>query len=286
MVPTKDRNHMSILLRYENEGILVDCGEGTQRQLKIAKHSITEVTKLLITHWHGDHVLGIPGLIQSLGSSQYSGKLKIYGPIGTKQHMEYMLKAFVFDNKVDFEIIEIETGIIIETSKYRIEAYPLEHGITTIGYKFIEKDRRRINLTFTKKKGIPEGPLLGKLQNGHDIDFKGEKISVSDATIIVPGKIISFMFDTGYCKNCLSLAQDADVLIADASFASDLDDKAELRKHLTARQAAEIAQKSSAKRLFLTHFSTRYTEVDTLEEDAKEIFADTTCAYDFLKIKI
>lgn len=286
MVPTKERNHTSILLRFKSEGILVDCGEGTQRQIKIANHKLTEITKVLITHWHGDHTLGIPGLIQSLGASQYSGTLHIYGPKGTKEYMENMLRAFVFDNKVDIRIFEIKEGKFFENEDYALEAYELEHGVTTLGYRFIEKDRRRINLNFTQKKGIPEGPLLGKLQKGKDITFNEEKILADDATYIVKGKKVAFMFDTTQCKNCLKLARDVDILISDSSFDSSYDDKAELRKHLTAGQAASIASQAGVGQLILTHFSTRYKDTSTLEEEAAKIFPNVRSAYDFLKIRL
>jgi ribonuclease Z len=286
MVPTKERNHTSILLRFNEEGLLFDCGEGTQRQIKIANHKITEVTKLFITHWHGDHVLGIPGLIQSLGSSQYNGKLKIYGPKGTKTYMKNMLKAFVFDNRVDFEVIEVKKGTFIDTDNYKIEAYELEHGITTLGYKFIEKDRRRINIGYIKKEGIPEGPILGKLQKGEEVMYKGKNISPEKATYIVLGKKIAFMFDTGYSKNCFKIAEDSDVLISDATFASTHEEKADLRGHLTGLQAGQIASQSNVKLLILTHFSTRYKTPEEVENDAKLAFSNVRSAYDFMKLKV
>jgi ribonuclease Z len=286
MVPTKERNHTALLLRFQGEGILIDCGEGTQRQIKLAGHKLTEITRLLITHWHGDHVLGIPGLIQSLGSSQYNGKLQIYGPKGTKQYMENMLKAFVFDNRVNYTVHEVEKGRFIDAKKFAVESYPLEHGISTVGYRFIEKDRRRIRLAYTEKLGIPEGPLLGKLQNGKDITYKGRTVKADDATYIVKGKIVAFVLDTVYCEGCLKLAKDADLLVSEAAFDHDLEDKANFRKHLTAQQAAQIASQSGAKKLILTHFSTRYKDTSELEKTAKDIFPDTICAHDLMKVKI
>lgn len=286
MVPTKERNHTGIFMKYQGEAILVDCGEGTQRQIKLAGHRLTEVTKLLITHWHGDHVLGIPGLIQSLGSSEYSGKLKIYGPVGTKGYMEKMLEAFVFDNRVDFEVHDVTEGKFIDEKGYSIEAYGLEHGVRTIGFRFVEKDRRKMDLDFCRSHGIKPGPLMGKLQKGQDITVKGKKITADEATTIVKGKIIAFVLDTVYCEGCLKIAQDADLLISESAFHSDLVLKAEERKHLTSRQAAEIAQNADVKRLVLTHFSTRYKDVTELEEEARTIFPNTSAAYDLMKVKV
>jgi len=133
MVPTKERNQIAVFLSYGAEGILFDCGEGTQRQFKIAGISLTKVTKILISHWHGDHVLGLPGLMQTLSSLDYTGKLEIYGPFGTKKRMESMFEAFVFDKKLDFAVKEVKSGVFFENGDFRLEAHPLEHGIETLG---------------------------------------------------------------------------------------------------------------------------------------------------------
>ena len=156
MVPTKERNHSAVFLSYKAEGILVDCGEGTQRQMKIAGIKIAKVTKILISHWHGDHVLGLPGLIQSLGASEYSRALEIYGPKGTKQHIKAMFEAFVFDRPFEIKVVEVEKGVFFENKDFKLEALPLKHGIITIGFDFIEKDRRKIDIRAVKKLGIPE----------------------------------------------------------------------------------------------------------------------------------
>ncbi len=286
MQPTKERNHSAILLAYKDEGILFDCGEGTQRQLKIAGIKPTKITRICITHWHGDHVLGLPGLLQTMGANEYQGKLRIYGPEGTKKHMKAMLEAFVFDARVDFEVIEVKAGKFYEDKNYALEALPLEHSVLCLGFNFIEKDRRRIDMQKAKKLGLPEGPLLGELQDGKSITFKGKKINPDDVTYIVAGKKISFVSDTEVCNNAIKLAKNADLLICESAFASTLEDKAEIAKHLTAKQAGMIANKAEAKQLILTHFSQRYKTTQELEEDAKNVFSNVTCAYDFMKVKI
>ncbi len=133
MVPTKDRNQSSVLIRYKNHGILIDVGEGTQRQMKKANIPITRITKILITHWHGDHVFGLPGIISTLGASEYTKKLEIYGPKGTKKHFEAMFKAFVFDKRINMEIKEVKEGKFFENDEFILEAMSLEHGLTTLG---------------------------------------------------------------------------------------------------------------------------------------------------------
>ena len=139
MVPTKERNQIAVFLSYGSEGILFDCGEGTQRQFKIAGISLTKVTKILLSHWHGDHVLGLPGLIQTLSSTDYKGKLEIYGPIGTKKRMEKMFEAFVFDKRLNFVVKEVKNGVFFENNEFQLEAYSLEHGIEILGYRFVQK---------------------------------------------------------------------------------------------------------------------------------------------------
>jgi ribonuclease Z len=178
MVPTKERNHTGILISFNGNNILVDCGEGTQRQLKIAGISISKINKILITHWHGDHVLGLPGLIQTLAANGYDKVLEIYGPKGTKEKIIHMFKAFEFDQtKIEIRIIEVKKGKIFENNDFYIETLELEHSITSLGYNFIEKDRRRIELNKAKKFGLKEGPLLGKLQEGKSIILDHKKIN-------------------------------------------------------------------------------------------------------------
>ena len=287
MVPTKERNHSGILLSFKGNNILVDCGEGTQRQLKIAKISPSKINKILITHWHGDHVLGLPGLIQTMAASDYDKVLEIYGPKGTKEKFDHMFKAFEFDqNKIEIKIIEIKKGKIFENNDFVLETIELEHGIISLGYNFIEKDRRRIELSKSKKFGLKEGPLLGKLQEGKSITFNNKKIKPNDVSYIVEGKKISFVLDTLVCKNAYLLAKNADLLISEATFKSELEERGEEYNHMTAKQAASIANKSNVKDLVLTHISARYKDGKEVEEDARDVFENVRCAYDFMKIKV
>jgi len=285
MVPTKERNHSAIFISYNNEGILLDCGEGTQRQFKIAGISPTKITRIFISHWDGDHVLGIPGLLQTLSSSNYSGTLEIYGPKHTKKNMKNIFKAFFFDNKLDIVIKEVK-GKFFENSDFILESFSLEHKIPTIGISFIEKDRRKINLNYVKSLKIPEGPLLGKLQNNKSINWSGKLITPEKATYLIKGKKISYITDTVYCKNCIKFSKNADILICDSTYTSELEEKARDHKHLTAKQAAQIANLANVKKLILTHFSQRYKTTQPILEDAKDNFKDVVCAYDFMKLKI
>jgi len=285
-VPTKKRNHSSVFLSYSSDGILFDCGEGTQRQLKMAGIKPTKITKVLISHWHGDHVLGLPGLISTLGISEYNKTLRIYGPKGTKEFIDHMFKASIFDVRIKVDVIEVEEGNFFNGKDYSLESYPLEHIKNTVGYRFIEKDRRRINIVKVKKLGIPEGPLLGQLQDGKTIKWKGKTVSPKETTHIVKGKIVAYLPDSVPNQNSANVAEDADILISEATYSSKLEEKAEKYKHMTAKQAGMIANQANAKKLILTHFSTRYKDTHELEEDARNVFDNVVAAKDFMKITL
>ncbi|MBD3164942.1 ribonuclease Z [Candidatus Woesearchaeota archaeon] len=286
MVPTKERNQSSVLISCNTQGILVDCGEGTQRQLKHANIPLSRITKILISHWHSDHTLGLAGLIQSMGSSEYSKKLEIYGPTGTKKHMEYIFKAFLIEKRIEMEVFEIKEGKFFENQEFILESYFLEHGIKALGYNFIEKSRRKIQLKKIKKLGLPEGPLLGRLQKGKSITFKGKKINPDNVTKAIKGKKISIITDTLLCDRCYCMAKDADLLICESTYSSKLEEKSENYNHMTSKQAALIASKANVKKLVLTHFSARYKSTFELNEDARTYFDNTECAYDLMRIKL
>lgn len=286
MQPTKNRNPSSVLLRYKGHGILFDCGEGTQRQMKFASIPVTCITKILISHWHGDHVLGLLGIIQTLGASNYSSTLELYGPPGSKKYLKNMFDSISFDFRLNLNVVEVESGKFFENNEFAIECFPLKHNIPCIGFRFVEKDRRRIRVDVAKNIGLPTGPLLGKLQRGESVDFKGKKITPEQVTSIVKGKKISYLVDTGMVDTCYDLAEDVDVLICEASFARSLQAKAEDYLHLTGYDAGMIASKSNVKKLVLTHFSARYVNTDEIKNDAQEVFQNVVCAKDFMTLEI
>ncbi|MBI2135011.1 ribonuclease Z [Candidatus Woesearchaeota archaeon] len=286
MVPTKERNHSSILVSSGSENLLVDCGEGTQRQLKIAGIKLTKITKILISHWHGDHVLGLPGLIQSMSSSGYNRILNLYGPKGTKKLVEKMFEVFGFDKKFEIIVNEIKSGKFFENDEFVLETGQLEHNIETLGYRLVEKGKRKINIAYVKKLGVPDGPLLGALQEGKSIAWKGKKVDVKKATNLGEGKSLAIITDTVPCKGAYKLAKDADLLISEATYASDLEEKGMEYGHMTAKQAAEIANRSNAKQLILTHFSARYKNTSDLEDEARTYFDNVITAEDFMKINL
>ncbi len=285
MVPTKERNHPSILINYDRENILIDCGENTQRQLKFINFSPNKITKLLISHWHGDHILGIPGLIQTLGANNYEKTLEIYGPKNSKNFMKKIINSFLLENKIKYKVHEVN-GKFFENENFYLEATYLNHSAPCLSFSLIEKPKRKMNLTYLKKFKLTKHPLLGELQKGKDIIYLNKKIKVKDATFIVKGKKITYLSDTLFHPSCIKAAKNSDLLISEATFANDFKEKAKEYSHLTAEQAAQIAKKAKAKQLILTHFSQRYKTTEELEKEAKKIFKNTIAAKDFTTINL
>lgn len=285
MQPTKKRNHIGILLSYKNENILFDCGENIQRQLRFINFKPTRITKLFISHWHGDHVLGIPGLMSTMGADQFTKKLQIYGPKGTKKYVNYLLRAFLSKKVIEHEIIEInpQKSQILDFPDFFVEACPLEHSAPCLGYSFIEKDRRKIKPKYIEK--IP-GPLLGKLQGGASVAYQNKKITPKEATYLIQGKKVSFIMDTRPCNNFLKLAKNADLLFSEATFLEQHKEKAEEYYHMTAKEVGLLANQANVKKLILLHFSPRYKDIDIIRDEVKEVFKDVVCAEDFMKFKV
>ncbi len=285
-IPTRKRNHTAVLLQYKDENILIDCGEGTQRQFRKAKINPCKLTRILITHWHGDHILGLPGLLQTLALNNYNRTLHIYIPKGTKHYIELIFKMFVFQGKIKYEINECQEGKILETSDFCIEAEKMQHGTPTLAYSFVEKDKIRINKEKLNKEKI-QGKIISELQEGKDIEWKGKKIKAKDLTFLQKGRKITIIMDTCINNNMVKIAKNSDLLICESTYTEKEKEQAEKYKHLTARQAAEIARKSKAGRLILTHISQRYDnkEIIILNE-ARKIFPKTEIAEDLMKIEV
>ncbi len=281
-VPTKERNHSAVALNYKNENILLDCGENIQRQLTIAGISAARITKIFISHWHGDHVFGLPGLLSTLASSAHPKTIEIYGPVGTKKLYNLMMRSFLGKNSLKVKIIEIKKeGKFFEAEDFYLVAAKLNHPITCLGFSFVEKDRRKVIKEYLKKVGLPSGPIIKNLQEGKNIKFKGKTIKAKDATYVQKGKKLTFLSNTGLSNACTKLSKNSDILICESTFGSDLTKLAVEYRHLTAKQAASIAKKSKVKHLFLTHFSPRYTDISILEKEARSVFRNTICAKDF-----
>lgn len=284
MQPTKERNPSAIFLNYKDENILIDCGEGTQRQMKIIKLKATKLTRIIITHMHPDHTLGLPGMLYNLYANEYNKTLQIYGPKGINDIVKFFIGTI--GKKIKYEIHELKNGIIINENEFFIKATKLNHSIECYGLEFIEKDKRKINLDYIKKFGLKQDPILKKLQKGKNIIWKGKKIEANKSTFLIKGKKVSFILDTKLCKNCYKIAKDSDILISESTFLDNLKEKAEEYKHLTAKQAAEIAENSNVKKLVLTHISPRYGSNKNIFEEAKKYFKNVMVAKDFSEVEL
>lgn len=280
-VPSDKRNHTGILLNYQAESILVDCGEGIQRQIRKAKINPCKLTKILITHWHGDHVLGLSGILQTLALSGYNKTLVIYGPKGSKDFVDRVFKTFAFKEHLKFQVEEV-SGKFVETEDFILEAEAMIHGIPCNAYSFVLKNRVRIDKAKLKKFGIPQGPPLKLLKHGKSLVHKGKTYSASQLTFVEEGKKISFVFDTSYNERIASFVKDSDLLICESAFSSEEEEKAKEFKHLTSKQAGEIAKKSKSKKLILTHISQRYSKnPEEILNQAKKSFKNSVLAKDF-----
>jgi len=289
-VPTTSRALPSVAIKREGELILLDCGEGAQRQMIRAKIGFNRETRILITHMHGDHVLGLPGILQTMSLLGRDKPLEVYGPPGIRAFIEAIIRTVRFALSFEVEVYEIEDeGVFHEEEQYHICATWADHSVPTLAYALIEKPRpgkfhpkRAISL------GVPEGPLWSRLQHGDNIELpNGRKVSPTDVMDPPrPGRKIVYTGDTRPSENIIKFATDSDLLIHEATFADDLMERANEEQHSTVSQAAETAKKAGAKLLVLTHISARYDDAKILLGQAKKIFANTYVAEDLMKIDI
>ena len=286
-VPSKQRNHAGIIIKHFKDTLLFDCGEGTQRQLTYAKISPMKINKIFITHFHGDHVLGLGGLIQSMGFRGREEDLDIYGPKGLGRLINAVLKIGYFQLNYNINIHEIDEGIVVETDEYVIRSIIAEHNIDNISYSVYEKKKPRFLREKAIELGVPVGPAFGKLHNGQEVEVNGKVIKPEQ--VLGPpreGKKVTYSGDTRPCEKLIELAQNSDVLIHEATYENADLDKAIEHCHSTSKEAAEIAKKANVKLLALTHISTRYTTDLNIKNEAREIFENTVVANDFTEINI
>jgi ribonuclease Z len=285
-IPSKDRNHSAILLTYEGENILVDCGEGTQRQFRKADLNPCKITRILITHWHGDHVLGLPGVLSTLALSGYSKELYIYGPRGTKKFVEELFKVFNFQRQYKI-IVEEVMGKFFETKDFYLVAEKMEHGVPCNAYSFVKKGQWKIDKKKLDKAKILPGPHLQKLKEGKDLVYECKKYKAKYFTFKDSDIKVSFVLDTKNNSRIGSFVKDADVFICESSFSHELKDQANEHFHMTAKWAGEIAKKSKVKKLVLTHISQRYEKIpEVILKEAKKEFKNTILAKDLDVLEI
>jgi ribonuclease Z len=289
-VPTPKRSLPSILIQRKGEQIMFDCGEGVQRQMIKAKVGFHKKMKIFISHMHGDHVLGLPGLLQTMALLDRQKKLDVYGPPGIKRFLEGIRETVQFVLTFPIEIHEIQdAGIVCDEAEYIVEALWANHVIPSLTYALTEKPRPgKFYPEKAKALGIPEGPLWSALQHGREVTLPdGRTIKPEDVTGPPRmGRKIVYTGDTRSFKGLVDFAKGADLLIHDATLDADLIDRAEEDGHSTPNQAAKNAKKAKVKQLILTHISARYENASLLLEQAKKIFRNTQVAEDFMKIEI
>ena len=285
-VPTARRNHPAVHLKYKAEDILFDCGEGTQRQFRKAHLNPCKLTRLFITHWHGDHILGIPGLLYTLGLNGYNKTLEIYGPRGTKKYMGLMMRLFANVQKLNVKIHEVSAGKIVDTDDFEIHAKSLIHGAPTLAYSFIEKEKLRIDKKKLAKLKLPNSPEMQKLKKGKDAVINGKKIKAKSITYVQPMKKIAIVLDIRYNSSIVSFVKDSDLFISEATYLDEVE-LAKDHNHMTAGQATDIAKKAKVKKLILMHLSQRYERDEKkFLREAKKKFKKVEIAKDLDKVEI
>jgi len=313
--PIENRNLPSIALRYKNQILLFDCGEDFQRRFAKAGLKFNKPMKIFITHFHGDHLLGLPPFLFRLSLNDRTAPMMIFGPrnlflylyihrkiLGLKA--KYPIKIVEIDHQnqklIEFEgldseipkrTIKINGNIIFESNYFSIKYALVEHSVITFAYAFIEKPRYgKFVPERVRNLGIPESNLWKKLQEGQIIEFNGKLIDPVKEGIVGPerpGRKITYSGDLKPCESLIDLGRDSDILIHEATFAKALAETAEDKKHSTSIDAANDAKKMGAKQLILTHISARYqSDALILLEEAKEIFPNTILAEDLLKIEL
>ncbi|MEM1677066.1 MAG: ribonuclease Z, partial [Nitrososphaerota archaeon] len=289
-IPSVTRGLPSIALNFLGELILFDCGESTQRQMMKAGVGFKRKFKIFLTHLHGDHVLGLPGLLYTLSMLDRRDPILIIGPPGTREYVK-MFEATRY-GRVSFQIYVREVsgeGVVDEGRNYVVEALRVDHTVESYAYRFREKERvGKMNVEYLESIGLPRGPLWGKLQRGESVEWMGKVIRPEDAVGPPrPGRIIVYTGDTAPNDRIAEFAKDADVLIHDSTFDSSYEKEALEQGHSTARQAALIARKAGVKRLYLFHLSPRFEKNPRkLLEEALEIFPESYLAEDLLSYEV
>lgn len=285
-VPTRHRNHNGYYIRWDDEGFLLDPGEGTQRQMIYSGVSASQITKIFITHFHGDHCLGLAGVLQRLSLDRVEHSVEIYFPKYGQKYIDNLRNSSVYHNIA--KIVEkpfVQEGVIFKDKKLTIESRKLNHTVDSFGYRFQEKDDVTMLPEKLTELGI-KGKNISKLKSDGKIEIDGKIIELSEVSVFKRGVGLAFVMDTRVCVNAFELAKDADYLICESTYLSAETADATKNGHLTSKQAAEIANKSNVGTLILTHFSQRYFSTTEFVEEAKEIFENVMAVKDGDQVEI
>lgn len=276
-VPTRHRNHNGYFLRWDREGILFDPGEGTQRQMTIAGLSASSITRICITHFHGDHCLGLAGVIQRL-SLDGAGLVAVHYPASGQVYFDRLRKASIFAGQEKLDPRPIAAaGILHETPEFTLEAAALDHEVDCFGYRIREKDQVGLRQDRLDALGL-KGPIVGELLRKGQVELNGRTIRRDEVAEARPGQSFAFVMDTRPCEGARTLARGADLLVCEATFHSSESEMAQLSGHMTSLQAGALARDAGVRRLVLGHFSQRYDDTGVLLAEARTLHADVVAA--------
>lgn len=294
-VPTLQRNVTSVALRMLEERRtmwLFDCGEGTQQQVLQSPLKLSKLEKIFITHLHGDHLFGLPGLLSSRAYQGGTTPLTVYGPAGLKQYIEISLELSQSRINYQLEIVEHAGGPLFEDEQFKVEAALLEHRIDSYGYRIVEKDKPgKLNQELLERHGIKPGPVYGRLKRGESVIVENGVTLHPQDVLGVPkkGRIVTILGDTRPCDNAITLSLGANVVVHEATFLHDLAQMAYDYHHSTSLQAAEAAKQAGAFQLVMTHFSSRYKDMEQLQpllDEARTIFPNTILAEEHVMLPV
>lgn len=290
--PSRYRNVSSLALSLPQQSAvwLFDCGEGTQHQILRSPLRLSQIERIFITHLHGDHIFGLPGLLASRSLQAGSETpVSLYGPPGLDEYLRQTLASAQMRLGYPCEVVTVEPGLICEVERFQVSCVPVAHRIPAFGYAVVERDLQgRFDVEKAKSLGIPAGPLYGRLKNGETIRLEDGRVIVG-SELTGPtrqGRKVVLAGDTTYTRNTTELAKDADVLVHEATYLEEDLALAERASHSTATMAARVAKQAGVKTLILTHFSARYeaeggNRLNDLLAEARAVFPDTYLAHDF-----
>jgi ribonuclease Z len=285
-VPTRTRNHNGYVLRWDDEVFLFDPGEGTQRQLVIAGVRPTSITAICITHLHGDHCLGLPGVLARFALDDRERPVDLYFPASGLEHIERLRHAAVVDVWPHLRLHPLpleESGV--PRANLRLVATPLEHRVDTLGWRIEEPAGRRMLPERLAALGI-HGENIGRLVRTGSVELDGRRVLLDEVSTPRPGQRFAFVMDTGPCDAAVRLAEDADLAVCESTFLSPQAEEARRWGHMTAREAAQVASAGRAHRLALTHYSQRYDDETAFADEAGELFPDVVALRDLMTVVI
>jgi ribonuclease Z len=278
--PTRRRNQGGYLVRWNNEGFLFDPGEGTQRQFIFAGVAPTCITRIFISHFHGDHCLGVGSMLMRLNLDKIPHPVHCYYPKSGAKNFERLRKGCYYHERIQVVEHQIaEEGVVAEDSQFIIAAMALDHGVTNFAYRIEEKPRLKFKKEIIQKLGL-KGPIVGELEKKKKISWQGKTIHLKDVSYEKPGDVFVYISDTKYMDTLASFAKGATLLLSESTYLESEKELAARYQHMTAKQAGHIAKEAQAKQLILTHFSARYPEESAFEKEAREIFPHSNAASD------